>query len=168
MPRVDARPACERCSSSSRRRRPVRGAPFIAPPQACERCSSSSRPSHCGQCGFCTLYRSMFSRSRVRSVSGVWGSRLRGFQCKNLAAGQHHTAPVRRLFSDIRRFRSPPAPVRASDPGRMEKGRLMAGGGPGGGRPLGPPLEAGRRGSAIYRKPCFPACSVAQSRYSLH
>ena len=27
MPRVDARPACERCSSSSRRRRPVRGAP---------------------------------------------------------------------------------------------------------------------------------------------
>ena len=34
----------------------------------------------------------------------------------------------------------------------------MAGGGPGGGRPLAPPLEAGRRGSAIYRKPCFPAC----------
>ena len=23
----------------------------------------------------------------------VWGSRLRGFQCKNLAVGQHHTAP---------------------------------------------------------------------------
>ena len=34
----------------------------------------------------------------------------------------------------------------------------MAGGGPGGGRPLAPPLEAGRRGSAIYRKPGFPAC----------
>ena len=38
----------------------------------------------------------------------VWGSRLRGFQCKNLAVGQHHTARdpqkprERRLFSDIR------------------------------------------------------------------
>ena len=27
---------------------------------------------------------------------------LRGFQSKNLAIGQHHTAPERRLFSDIR------------------------------------------------------------------
>ena len=30
----------------------------------------------------------------------------------------------------------------------------MAGGGPGGGRPLGPPLEAGRRGSAFNRESC--------------
>ena len=26
-------------------------------------------------------------------ICGVWGSRLRGFRCKNLAVGQHHTAP---------------------------------------------------------------------------
>ena len=30
----------------------------------------------------------------------------------------------------------------------------MAGGGPGGGRPLAPPLEAGRRGSAFNRESC--------------
>ena len=45
----------------------------------------------------------------------------------------------------------------------------MAGGGPGGCRTLAPPLEAGRRGSAIYRMPCFPACNpfaLLRSEYS--
>ena len=37
------------------------------------------------------------------------------------------------------------AHLRRSDPGRMEKGRLMAGGGPGGGAAFSPPLEDGRR-----------------------
>ena len=56
-------------------------------------------PSHCGQCA------ASAARSRARytkCVWSVWGSRLRGFQCKNLAVGQHHTAPEPRttpLFS---------------------------------------------------------------------
>ena len=49
-------------------------------------------PSHCGQCAA----KSLEHRCTVLVISylwSVWGSRLRGFQCKNLAVGQHHTAP---------------------------------------------------------------------------
>jgi len=63
-------------------------------------------PSHCGQCAasvarprelqdLYTVARELQeSRARyTKCVWSVWGSRLRGFQCKNLAVGQHHTAP---------------------------------------------------------------------------
>ena len=45
-------------------------------------------------------------------------ARLRGFQCKNLAVGQHHTARERRLSSDA----PEPALCAGPAPGRMEKG----------------------------------------------
>ena len=48
-------------------------------------------PSHCGQCAA----KSLEHRCTVLVISylwSVWGSRLRGFQCKNLAVGQHHIA----------------------------------------------------------------------------
>ena len=56
-------------------------------------------PSHCGQCAASVDYwrhLEQESRARMHGTSylwSVWGSRLRGFQCKNLAVGQHHTAP---------------------------------------------------------------------------
>ena len=66
-------------------------------------------PSHCGQCAasvarprelqdLYTVARELQeSRARyTKCVWSVWGSRLRGFQCKNLAVGQHHTAREQR------------------------------------------------------------------------
>ena len=54
---------------------------------------------------------------RVSGPVCVGLARLRGFQCKNLAVGQHHTARERRLSSD-----APEPASRRSGPGRMEKG----------------------------------------------
>ena len=78
-------------------------------------------PSHCGQ----RAAKSLEHRCTVLVISylwSVWGSRLRGFQCKNLAVGQHHTAPEPRTT---------PLSLRLGLR-RWKRERLMAGGGPGG------------------------------------
>ena len=76
-------------------------------------------PSHCGQ----RAAKSLEHRCTVLVISylwSVWGSRLRGFQCKNLAVGQHHTAPEPRTT---------PLSLRLGLR-RWKRERLMAGGGP--------------------------------------
>ena len=82
-------------------------------------------PSHCGQCAASVDWSSESrADARYSYLWSVWGSRLRGFRCKNLAVGQHHTAPEPRttpLFSRTSGAHArTPAPARP--PGRMEKG----------------------------------------------
>ena len=74
-------------------------------------------PSHCGQCAA----KSLEHRCTVLVISylwSVWGSRLRGFQCKNLAVGQHHTAPEPRTTPLSSRTVGHPEERRATCAGR--------------------------------------------------
>ena len=88
-------------------------------------------PSHCGQCAasvarprelqdLYTVARELQeSRARyTKCVWSVWGSRLRGFQCKNLAVGQHHTAPEPRTTPLSSRTVGHPEERRATCAGR--------------------------------------------------
>ena len=108
-------------------------------------------PSHCGQCA------ASAARSRARytkCVWSVWGSRLRGFQCKNLAVGQHHTAPEPRT-----------TPLSLSRRLRMEKGKIDGRGGSRGGAAFRPPPGRRQKERARLRilpGAVLPACIAKQ------
>ena len=120
------------------------------PPPACDRCSSSSplATSYCTSDGAAPAGPPN-TRPTDSSSNLCWAlMRLVVQQSPELKLGRRPTPyssrTTKMTLSGLARAHVSPAPW-ADGKGEMIDGR----GGPGGGRPLGPPLEAGRRGSAF-------------------